>query len=159
MNPNRIAFLDMIARSEGTAASPLTQNMGYDVIVSGPDGPEIFSDYSDHPFANGSRPPKLVRAGLYSTASGRYQIMLHDWPHYKAQLKLQDFGPESQDTYAIQIIGERRALPLIDAGDFDAAVNRVANLWASLAGATYGQPTRSIDWLRTAYINAGGVLA
>ncbi|EMD7474688.1 hypothetical protein VSU40_000628 [Salmonella enterica] len=43
----------MLAYSEGTANHPLTKNCGYDVIVTGLDGsPEIFTDYSDHPFAH-----------------------------------------------------------------------------------------------------------
>lgn len=51
---NIAAFLDMLAVSEGTANHPLTKNRGYDVIVTGLDGkPEIFTDYSDHPFAHG----------------------------------------------------------------------------------------------------------
>lgn len=56
---NIAAFLDMLAVSEGTANHPLTKNRGYDVIVTGLDGkPEIFTDYSDHPFAHG-RPAKV----------------------------------------------------------------------------------------------------
>ncbi len=52
---NIAAFLDMLAVSEGTANHPLTKNRGYDVIVTGLDGkPEIFTDYSDHPFAHGT---------------------------------------------------------------------------------------------------------
>lgn len=71
---NIAAFLDMLAVSEGTANHPLTKNRGYDVIVTGLDGkPEIFTDYSDHPFAHG-RPAKVFnRRGEKSTASGRYQ--------------------------------------------------------------------------------------
>lgn len=56
---NIAAFLDMLAVSEGTANHTLTKNRGYDVIVTGLDGkPEIFTDYSDHPFAHG-RPAKV----------------------------------------------------------------------------------------------------
>lgn len=67
---NIAAFLDMLAVSEGTANHPLTKNRGYDVIVTGLDGkPEIFTDYSDHPFAHG-RPAKVFnRRGEKSTAS------------------------------------------------------------------------------------------
>ena len=70
---NIAAFLDMLAVSEGTANHPLTKNRGYDVIVTGVDGkPEIFTDYSDHPFAHG-RPAKVFnRRGEKSTASGRF---------------------------------------------------------------------------------------
>lgn len=160
MNANRKAFLDMLSISEGTSTSPATVNDGYDVIVTGVDGvPEVFTDYSAHPFANG-RPSKVInRKGLTSNASGRYQFMLKDWAHYKAQLNLADFGPTSQDLWALQLIRERGALPLIDAGSFDLAVARVRNLWASLPGAGYGQPEHGIDKLRAAYVAAGGTLA
>lgn len=156
MTPNRKAFLDMLAVSEGTSTSPLTQNDGYDVIVTGVDGPEIFDDYSQHPFASGRPPKQINRKGLYSTASGRYQFMLKHWAHYRDQLGLPDFGPDSQDRWAIQLIRERGALPLIDNGSFVLAVARVRNLWASLPGAGYGQPEHGIDKLKRAYLDAGG---
>ena len=112
MNANRKAFLDMLAVSEGTSTSPATLNNGYDVIVTGVDGvPEVFTDYSDHPFNNG-RPSKVINShGLTSNASGRYQFMLRDWHHYRDQLKLPDFSPDSQDLWALQLIRERSALP------------------------------------------------
>lgn len=160
MNSNRQAFLDMLSVSEGTSTSPSTQNNGYDVIVTGVDGvPEVFTDYSDHPFANG-RPSKVINSrGLTSNASGRYQFMLKDWAHYKAQLNLADFGPTSQDLWAMQLIRERSALPLIDAGSFYDAVHRCSNLWASLPGAGYGQHENGMDKLLAAYLAAGGGLA
>lgn len=157
---NRTAFLDMLSVSEGTSTSPATRNKGYDVIVTGIDGkPEIFTDYSTHPFARG-RPPKIINSkGLRSTASGRYQHLVKHWPHYQALLHLPDFSPQSQDMWAIQLIRERGALPMIDAGDFDLAVATVRNLWASLPGAGYGQPEHSLARLRRAYLDAGGEVA
>lgn len=158
MHPNRKAFLDMLAVSESTSTSPATQNDGYDVIVTGIDGkPEIFTDYSQHPFAN--RPSKVInRQGLTSSAAGRYQFMRAHWLHYKALLHLQDFGPAAQDLWAMQLIRERSALPLIDGGQFDLAVARVRNLWASLPGAGYNQPEHNIEKLRDAYLAAGGTI-
>lgn len=168
MNTNRKAFLDMLAVSEGTSTSPATVNNGYDVIVTGHDRkPEIFTDYAAHPFApdhpsnyGSKRPSKLINSkGLISNASGRYQFMLVHWAHYRDQLKLKNFGPESQDLWALQLIRERGALPLIDAGDFVLAVARVKNLWASLPGAGYAQPEHPIAKLQAAYLQAGGALA
>lgn len=156
---NRLAFLEMLGVSEGTSTSEITQDRGYDVIVTGVAGPERFDDYREHPFASG-RPPKQINSkGLFSTASGKYQFMLHDWLHYKTLLHLPDFGPAAQDTWALQLIRERSALSLIDAGDFDAAVARCANIWASLPGAGYGQHENRIAALRAAYTAAGGTLA
>lgn len=162
MNPNRAALLAMIRRSEGTALSRATRCGGYDVIVTGADGkPEVFADFSAHPFAKG-RPAKLIRPArggtkaLYSTASGAYQCLLDNWTHYSALLKLPDFSRESQDAIALQQIREFGALPLIDAGDFAGAIRRIAPLWASLAGAGYGQPEHPFETLLAWYKSAGG---
>lgn len=155
---NRKSFLDMIAFSEGTSTHPLTANGGYDVIVTGEDGvPEIFTDFGDHPFVD--RKAKLINSlhGIYSTASGRYQQMIHWWPAYKKQLSLKDFGPDSQDLCALQQIRECHALPLIDGGNVRDAIRAVAHLWASLPGANYeGQHMRTFDRLIAAYEQAGG---
>jgi muramidase (phage lysozyme) len=157
---NRVAFLDMIAHSEGTSTSPATKCDGYDVIVTGSDGqPEIFTDFSDHPFAGGRKSKVINSAGLRSNASGRYQFMLRDWAHYKALLALPDFSPTSQDKWALQLIRERHAIDLIDAGLFAEAVTRCSNLWASLPGAGYGQHENQISALQGVYILSGGALA
>ena len=157
---NRRAFLDMLAVSEGTSTSPATKCNGYDVIVTGADSkPETFSDFSDHPFNRGRKSKVINNKGLTSNASGRYQFMLKDWVHYRDQLSLPDFGPESQDKWAIQLIRERSALPLIDGGQFALAVARVRNLWASLPGAGYGQHENNMASLLSAYLAAGGELA
>lgn len=168
MNTNRRAFLDMLAVSEGTSTSPATKCDGYDVVVTGVDRvPEVFTDFSTHPFAGGRRSKAINRKGLTSNASGRYQFMLRDWVHYRNQLDLDNktlypegaFSPAAQDAWAIQLIRERGALPLIDMGQFDLAVKRVSNLWASLPGAGYGQPEHSLGRLQAAYTRAGGALA
>lgn len=168
MNANRSAFLAAIAFSEGTSTSPATRRAGFDVIVTGADGrPEVFTDYADHPFAGGRASKVINSRGLTSNASGRYQFMLRDWRHYRDLLQLGSrllypegaFSPAAQDAWAIQLIRERGALPLIDAGDFALAVRRVKNLWASLPGAGYGQRENGLPALLTAYQRAGGVLA
>lgn len=165
MTANRAAFLSMIRSSEGTSSSSATQCGGYDVVVTGADGkPEVFSDFSKHPFAAG-RPAKLIRPArpgvkaLYSTASGGYQCLLANWTHYSATLHLADFGSASQDAIALQQISEFGALPMIDAGDVADAIARIAPLWASLAGAGYGQPEHPVQTLLAWYTAAGGTLA
>jgi muramidase (phage lysozyme) len=139
-SPNLLRFLDLTAWSEGTSISPLTKCDGYDVIVSGIYGAAVFEDFSDHPFAKG-RAPQIVRSNplLRSTASGRYQLMLHWWLAYKEELKLTDFSPRSQDLVAVQQIRERNALKLIDGGNFAQAITACSNLWASFPGNSYGQ--------------------
>lgn len=159
ISSNLNAFLDMLALSEGTSTSPITKNDGYDVIVTGLDGnPEIFTDYRWHPFSLSRRSKIINSKGLTSNASGRYQFMLKDYKYYRDLLKLPNFGPESQDTWAIRLIKERGALPLIEAGKFDEAVAKVSNLWASLPGAGYGQPEHALSALRVVYTLKGGKL-
>ncbi|HBK4813221.1 TPA: glycoside hydrolase family 104 protein [Enterobacter asburiae] len=160
ISKNLKAFLDTLAWSEGTSTSPATKCNGYDVIVTGVDGkPEIFTDFSDHPFNKG-RPSKQINGkGLTSNASGRYQFMLKDWAHYKAQLGLPDFGPESQDKWAIQLIKERKALPDIEAGNITSAVSKCRNIWASLPGAGYGQREHRMEEMIARYKAAGGTVA
>src|SRR5262245_2494439 len=100
---NVLAFLDLLAWCEGTSISPATRDDGYDVIVTGIDGlPETFTDYRAHPFAAGRSSKVINRKGLTSNAAGRYQFMLKDYAHYRTQLGLPDFGPVSQDRWAIQ---------------------------------------------------------
>ncbi|MNR09998.1 Phage lysozyme [compost metagenome] len=160
MTPNLKAFLDMLAWSEGTSTSPATKCMGYDVIVTGADKkPEVFTDFSTHPFAGGRKSKGINSKGLTSNASGRYQFMLRDYAHYRAQLKLPDFSPDSQDKWAIQLIKERRALDDIEAGRIAAAIGKCRNIWASLPGAGYGQPEHDIAKLVAQYIKAGGKVA
>lgn len=155
---NMAAFLDMLAWSEGTSTSPATKCDGYDVIVTGIDKkPEIFTDFSVHPFSRG-RPSKVVNSrGLTSNAAGRYQHMLKDYTHYRDRLKLPDFGPASQDKWAVQLIRERGALSDIQAGRFASAVSKCQNIWASLPGAGYGQPEHRFDALRAQYLLHGGI--
>jgi len=155
---NVCAFMDMIAVSEGTSTSPITQCDGYDIIVTGIDGRRRFDDMSCHPFEGGRSSIVINHAGLTSNASGRYQQMLKDWPHYRDLLKLPDFGYVSQDLICLQHIKECGALGLLRQGSFAAAVSKCNNIWASLAGAAYGQPTNTIDMLRAAYILNGGTV-
>lgn len=143
---NVTLFLDLTAHSEGTSNSAITVANGYDVIVTDTDGPEVFTNYRDHPFAPsatypGGRPPKVIRRVplLESTASGRYQILLRYFEVYKHQLGLTDFSPISQDKVAIEMIRERGALAHIISGDIETAIMLCAKTWASMPGNSYGQ--------------------
>lgn len=149
-----LSLLGAIAWSEGTSTSPITQNDGYDIIVSGVDGPHSFSDYSDHPFADG-RPSIVVRRVplLISSASGRYQLELHWWEAYRVMLNLPDFSPASQDAVAIQQIRERGGLEMLTAGDVAKAIGACSEIWASLPGAPYGQPVKTMDEVLAKYQN------
>lgn len=136
-------FLALVAWSEGTSTSPITQHAGYDIVVSGQAGPERFDDFSTHPFEQ--RKPQLIqpargtRPALYSTAAGRYQLLLRYWQSYRASLRLPDFSPASQDTIAIQQMREMGALAPLLAGDLHQAITKASAIWASMPGNNYGQ--------------------
>lgn len=164
-NVNRSAFLDMIGWSEGTTISPVTKDRGFDVLVTGIDSigkavHSTFSDYSKHPFDSGRSAIIVNSKGLASTASGKFQILLRFWRIYQKMLKLPDFGPDSQEQYALQQLLEHGALKVIDAGQFDRAVELVSNIWASFPGKGYvDQHQHPIASLREAYVASGGTFA
>jgi muramidase (phage lysozyme) len=148
MADNRSAFLDTIATSEGTIH--LGDN-GYNVLVGG----QLFKSYATHPNIKVFIP----RLGIWSTAAGRYQEKYSNYVAYSKLLYLKDFGHDSQDAIALQQIKEAGALPYIDAGNIDAAVNLCAHLWASFPGADYHQREQKLSFLIAAYTKAGGTLA
>ena len=151
MSPNLKAFLDAIAWSEIGPKLLASSDNGYNVLVGG----NLFHTYADHPRVL----VWIPRLNINSTAAGRYQLLARYFDAYKVRLKLSDFSPASQDAIAVQQITERRALPLIESGDFAAAVDRVSNIWASLPGAGYGQHEHTMAELESAYAAAGGAMA
>jgi muramidase (phage lysozyme) len=149
------AFLDAIARSEGTSTIPNSDD-GYKVIVgSTPDTPLLMSTYADHP----RRLVWIPSIRDYSTAAGRYQEIARNYDAYRKLLGLPDFGPESQDRIATQQIAETGATDDILAGRFADAVAKVAHLWASFPSAGYGQHEQTMALLERAYSDAGGTFA
>jgi muramidase (phage lysozyme) len=165
------AFLDLIAASEGTSSHPLTRADGYDVIVSGVDGHNVFTDFATHPFALG-RAPILVRAAqpaeyepsdgtstaaprevkpavpaLHSTASGRYQLILPTWQEISTLMHLGTFSAQNQDAAALKILEECHATEAILALDIPTAIDKACDVWASFPGNLYHQGGRPMNWL------------
>lgn len=137
---NLQAFLGTLAFSEGTDnGRQKTKDSGYDVLVGG----GLFSSYADHPRVL----VMLPKLGIKSTAAGRYQILARFYDHYKVQLKLPDFSPDSQDKIAIQLIKECRAMDDIDAGRIEEALTKCRSRWASIPGAGYGQHEHKMETL------------
>jgi muramidase (phage lysozyme) len=150
---NVLAFLDLIAWSEGTdnGRQP-TRDQGYDVVVGG----SLFDSYADHP----RRLVNLPALGIKSTAAGRYQILARYWDHYRKQLGLSGgFTPLNQDRVALQLIRECKALEDVRGGRIAEAIHKCRSRWASLPGAGYGQHEHKVGNLLAAYSKAGGVLA
>ena len=154
MTTNEIALLDTIAYSEIGPQLMAASEDGYNILVgSTPGMPILFGSYDDHP-------RRMMHVfGVRSTAAGRYQILARIFDHYKSLLGLKDFCPSSQDAIAIQMIKERGALKLIEAGKFQDAIRRIRKIWASLPGAGYGQNENDMDRLLMAYVKSGGVVA
>ncbi|MEG3078496.1 glycoside hydrolase family 104 protein [Halomonas sp. 5021] len=156
---NLCAFLDMLAFAEIGPAMLEKSDDGYDVLVGSlPNAMSTFDGYGDHPLPS-KRDAIEYAPGVWSTAAGRYQILSRYWRHYRDQLGLPDFGPVSQDRYAIQQIKEQRAIDLIHDGDITEAIGRCRNIWASLPGADYGQHEHALGDLIHEYVKAGGTLS
>ena len=151
------AFLDMLGMSEGTRTVHGSDD-GYNVQVGG----DLFKSYFDHPRTL----VVLNKAGLKSTAAGRYQLLAKYFDYYKSLLHLDvkeiypdgAFSPKAQDMIAIQQIKECRAIDDIAAGRLQAAISKCDHIWASLPGAGYGQRENYLDDLKKWYVDAGGVL-
>jgi muramidase (phage lysozyme) len=151
MSPNLKAFLDALAWSEIGPALLAKSDNGYNVLVGSTAAePLLFGNYSTHPMVHNGE--------LNSDAAGRYQFMGRYWAHYKIQLGLPDFGPPSQDRWAIQLIKECKALDDVEAGHFAKAITKCRSRWASLPGADYGQHENSMADLQAAYVAAGGTV-
>lgn len=157
---NLSAFLLTIRRAEGTAGPN-----GYRTLFGG----DLFNGYADHPRKAKQFTDKLGRR-LWTSAAGAYQFMavsplpgggstkVDTWDRIKRRLSLPDFSPASQDAAAIELIREAGGLEMVRAGQFDAAVKQVRRIWASLPGAGYAQPEKSLASLRLVYADAGGTI-
>jgi lysozyme len=142
------AFLNMLAYAEGTDGPD-----GYRTMFGG----ALFDSFADHPrkfftFTNSKG------ESLKTSAAGRYQFLARTWDELRAKLGLQDFGPASQDAGAIELIRQRGALNDVKAGRVVDAISKVRSVWASLPGAGYSQPERTIPKLLAAYQASGGAV-
>lgn len=153
INPNRVAFLTMVAQAEGT--HPIGYK-GYDVLFGATvTKPRLFTSFRDHPRIETFIP----RLKKYTSAAGRYQI--EDWvfDDVKKPLLICDFTPASQDACAIFLINRKHALDDIDAGNIADAITKCSGIWASLPGNDYDQPQKPVETLIGYYTTAGGILA
>lgn len=164
---NVAAFLAMIRTAEGTADAN-----GYRALFGHtPRRPRLFDSFADHPRLAQQFTDAAGRR-LWTSAAGAYQFMakspipgttrttqVDTWDRIAAALQLPDFSPASQDAAAVELIRRRGALGDVRAGRFAHAVAKVRAEWASLPGAGYDQPERSLEAVTAAYLDAGGSLA
>lgn len=149
-DPNVRAFLYMVRMTEGTQkkANPYAVVMGYGKTIT---------DFSNHPYFTGEWMGAKFSGG-FSTAAGAYQFLRNTWSNVRASLGLKDFGPESQDKAAIQLIRGRNAYSDVVAGRVKSAIAKCNKEWASLAGSPYGQTTYNLSRCVGFYTDAGGVV-
>lgn len=142
------AFLFMVAAAE-TGLDKARSGESYATFY----GNSIFRDFSNHPVLTGEKTgvklsDKMCKnagfgPGCVSTAAGAYQINLPTWLEVSRAgawgSELIDFTPESQDEAARRILILTGALPLLESGDFDGALNAASARWASLPGSNAQQ--------------------
>lgn len=148
MSPNLKAFLDTIALSEGTKG---IGDDGYNVLVGG----SLFDGYEDHP----RKSIFLPKLNIHSTAAGRYQVLARYFDVYKNQLGLPDFGHDSQDRIARQMISECHAFPDIESGNIADAIMKCGSRWASFPNNSYGQHQQTFGLLKQAFTDFGGTIS
>jgi muramidase (phage lysozyme) len=165
MDPQRnvAALLQTIKQTEGTAnqADPYRVCFGYrHTIVSLREHPAITGEWKGERLTDEQCRGAGFGPGCVSTAAGAYQIIRPTWERVRDRLGLVDFGPASQDRAAVELLRATGALYRIEQGDLAGAIAAARSEWASLPGANYaGQGMRSMAYVQTAYLNAGGALA
>lgn len=141
---NMIAFLYVLRLLE--------TNNDYSVIAGG----AHFDSFAEHPFILDPTRPKP----LGTTASGAYQIVVGTWKDARDALHLPDFSPQSQDLAAQWLIRvRRRAGELVDAGQFDAAAQKLVKEWDALRRLYAGTYPLTVADAKQAYTQVGGELA
>lgn len=133
-NPNVRKFLDLISYTEGT------QGNGYRTAFGG----GKLSHLNDHP-----RYLKSFRQtdgkSNKTSAAGRYQFVSKTWDGVARQYGLRDFSPHNQDLGAVALLFQRGAIPALLKGDYQTAIRKTGDEWASLPSSNYKQNKRSWD--------------
>ena len=135
-NPNVRSFLGMIGSAEGTDKYGYNTLFGGGKVESLADHPRQLFDFTE----TTGRPNK-------TTAAGRYQFLSNTWDEQAKKLGLPDFGPQSQDLAAINLLRERGILPDVLQGNWDSAVKKSGPIWASLPSSPYPQPRQSNEFV------------
>ena len=148
------AFLYMIRSCEHRFPTDVVDNDCYEIFYGG----TRFVDLSDHPVITGELAPVALpermckAAGLnspcFTTAAGAYQFIRPTWQRLRDRLGLDDFGMESQDRAAVELLREVGALDLIEQGDIEGAMKKASKAWASLPGNTYQQNPKALQYCR-----------
>lgn len=133
-NPNVRKFLDLISYTEGT------QGNGYRTAFGG----GKLSHLNDHPRYLKSFKQTDGKSNKTS-AAGRYQFVSKTWDGVARQYGLRDFSPQNQDLGAVALLFQRGAIPALLKGDYQTAIRKTGDEWASLPSSNYKQNKRSWD--------------
>jgi hypothetical protein len=164
MNANLVAFMDVIAHTEGSDQAPDQ----YRVCFA---RRHTILDLNYHP-AEPRPPDGLIEwkgepldflgaqyEGEVSTAAGRYQMRLKTWLGCKKVLSLSGFTATAQDDSCVLLIKQRGALALVNAGLIQEAIICCKDEWASFPGGHSHQPEHDFAYMLDFYGHAGGALA
>lgn len=143
VNPNTQAYLRMLQQAEGTYTGPSSNP--YATAFGGGQLPDLRQHPKTlHNFTQTDGKPNKT------SAAGAYQFLGSTWDDVSGKLGLQDFGPQSQDLAALELMRRNGSLPHVLAGDFGAAVQKDGKTWASLPSSPYAQPKRSQGFVERA---------
>ena len=133
-NPNVRKMLDLISYTEGT------QGNGYRTAFGG----GKLNSLKDHPRYSKSFTQTDGKSNKTS-AAGRYQFLRGTWDGVARQYGLRDFSPQNQDLGAVALLFQRGAIPALLKGDYQTAIKKTGDEWASLPSSNYKQNKRSWD--------------
>lgn len=145
VNKYEKALHDVIADAEGTRD---VAKDGYNIIFGSP--PPTIASCANHP----NRCMKFGRT--CSTAAGRYQILYATWSSVAKARGYATFEPENQERAAAYLIASVRRVTVpadraLTSSEFSNAITMLSGEWASLPGSKYGQPTKTMTYLRGKY--------
>lgn len=131
-NPNVRKFLDLISYTEGTQKNSYSTTFGGGKLNSLNDHPRYLKSF------------KQTDSKMNKTsAAGRYQFIQPTWDSVARQYGLRDFSPKNQDLGAVALLFQRGAIPALLKGDYQTAIKKTGDEWASLPSSTYKQGKKS----------------
>ncbi|PPA76494.1 hypothetical protein C4E15_06785 [Achromobacter spanius] len=140
-------FLDAIGSAEGTDTHGYNTAFGGGKLDSLADHPRQLHDFT-----------QTDGKANKTSAAGRYQFLQSTWDDVAKSLNLPDFGPESQDIAAVELLRRNGALPAVLADDYDTAIKKSGSTWASLPSSPYAQPKRSPGFMAAALDKAASAI-
>lgn len=153
---NARAFLALLANGE---SHPDLEEAYRALFGWRPGNGKVFDSFEDHPRVRTyEKADEFIHNGKldYTTGAGRYQITESTWDPLAKRYGLNDFGPTNQDCAALALIAEKGALDDVLAGRVNEAIRKLVKVWASLPGASYGQPTQALSKALAVYEAHGG---